>query len=71
MPERSELVIVNPHSPTGGGLAGLIGQRALSSLVDLCTASGKPLGVPSLVEWMEPETPAASASSRVGAPLIA
>jgi len=52
VPERVELVIVNPHAPKGGGLADLLGQRVLASLHSLAAGSStEPLGVPSLTAW--------------------
>ena len=56
-----ELVVVNPHMPTGGGLAGLIGSRALRSLHDV--AGGKPLEVQILAEWMADDVCGASVDS--------
>ena len=56
MPEQMELILVNPYFPTGGGLAGLIGVPALRSLRALADTSGQPLGVPSLIQWMENTT---------------
>jgi len=54
VPEQIELVIVNPLSSTG--LAGLIGERALRSLRTLADTNVQPIGVPSLIEWMEHTT---------------
>ena len=51
VPELMELIIVNPRCTTGGGLAGLIGSRALRSLHSFASDKSS-LDVSSLVEWM-------------------
>lgn len=56
-----EVVVVNPRSPAGGGLAGLIGPHALHGLQEI--ANDKPFDVSCLAEWMGLRGEEASASS--------
>ena len=56
VPERVELVLVNPNAPNGGGLADLLGQRVLASLHSLAAGSStEPLSVSSLTAWTPAE----------------
>jgi hypothetical protein len=55
VPQGVELVIVNPHAPSGGGLADLLGLDVLTSLRTVAAAgsSSEPLGVSSLLGWIK------------------
>lgn len=52
VPERFELIIVNPHDPSGGGLLDLLGSVILVHLRTICSAESAPLDVPGLLAWM-------------------
>ena len=53
VPESVELVVVNPHTPSSGGLADLLGLRVLNSLHSIAAGSStEPLGMPSLLSWI-------------------
>jgi hypothetical protein len=61
----SELIVVNPHVPSGGGLHELLGSRVLGTLRDMSRAKGG-LSVALLADWTAPTgdgAPAAPAST--------
>ena len=54
VPERVELIVVNPHATSGGGLADLLGSDVLVSLHEMAKDElAKPLDVPSLMAWIK------------------
>lgn len=57
--DSMDLVVANPHAPTGGGLHELVGSRVLATLQDMSRRTGG-LSVALLADWTAPEEVAAT-----------
>jgi len=49
--DKQELVVVNPHAPSGGGLVELLGSSVFSELASMSHSTGRLL-IAHLVDWM-------------------